>query len=234
MDLAIYHDYLPQKPYYQNVKGCTFVDLPHGFYSMPSPDLKTFELMSQFEAPGKTILAILGNIRREKNYHLAIEALVQLPNHLLVIAGSAANARVNIQQYKDLAKTLHVEDRVMWIEKFLTEAEMAAIIESVDVVLLNYATSFTSQSGILNVVAPFRKELIVSDGPSSLASILKRFKVGELVEPESVSSLVEGLRKLEREEVEVRQNWEEYLNYASWENHVNKAIAAMKAKTTKL
>jgi len=28
--------------------------------------------------------------------------------------------------------------------------------------------------------------------------------------------------------VEIRQNWEEYLNYASWENHVSSALIAFK------
>lgn len=229
MDMAIYHDFLPEKPYYQAKILCKFIDLPHGFYSMPEADLLMVEKLACYGSPDKTMMAILGNIRPEKNYHLAIEALKALPNHLLVIAGCVANARVNLQTYKDLADNLKVSSRVIWIEKFMTEAEMAAVIESVDVVLLNYASSFTSQSGILNVVAPFRKELIVSDGPSSLSSILKRFKVGELVETESVQSLINGLKKLEAEELEVRQNWEDYLQYASWDNHVSKAIEAMKS-----
>jgi glycosyltransferase involved in cell wall biosynthesis len=222
--VAIYHDFLPDKPYYQGFKNCIFLDLPHGFYPLPKPDAELFQKLSSLEEEGKVIMAILGNIRPEKNYNLAIEALAQLPNHYLIIAGSTANGRVNLQTYRDLAKKLNVENRLVWIEKFLTEAEMSAIIEITDVILLNYAVSFTSQSGILNVVAPFRKELIVSNGPSSLASIIRRFKVGELVEPGSTQSLVYGLKKLLAEEVELRQNWEEYLAYASWENHVSKAI----------
>jgi glycosyltransferase involved in cell wall biosynthesis len=226
--VAIYHDFLPDKPYYQGFKNCIFLDLPHGFYPLPKPDAELFQKLSSLEEEGKVIMAILGNIRPEKNYNLAIEALAQLPNHYLIIAGSTANGRVNLQTYRDLAKNLNVENRLVWIEKFLTEAEMSAIIEITDVILLNYAVSFTSQSGILNVVAPFRKELIVSDGPSSLASIIRRFKVGELVQPGSTTSLVSGLEKLQEEEVELRQNWEDYLTYASWENHVSNAVACFK------
>jgi glycosyltransferase involved in cell wall biosynthesis len=224
MDVAVFHDFLPDKIYYHNLPECTFLDLPHGFYAMPEPDPDLLTELMKLESPERTILTIPGNIREEKNYDLAIEAISKLPQHILIIAGSASNARVDIQQYKNLSGKLGVADRVIWIEKFLTEAELSAVIDVCDVVVLNYAVSFTSQSGILNVVAPFRKELIVSDGPSSLASVLKKFKVGELVEPGSVDSLVEGLKRLSTEGAEVRNNWEEYLAYASWENHVSKAI----------
>jgi glycosyltransferase involved in cell wall biosynthesis len=224
MQVAIYHDFLPEKPYYQNKKNCLYLDLPHGFYPMPEPQESLFSQLSAYDAPGKTIMAILGNIREEKNYDLAIKALAELPDHYLIIAGKASNARVNVEAYKSLASSLKVSDRVLWIEKFLSEGEMSAVIEIADVVLLNYAVSFTSQSGILNVVAPFRKELIVSDGPSSLASIIRRFGVGELVQPGSLESLVFALKKLQTEELEMRQHWEEYLAYASWENHVKKAV----------
>lgn len=230
MDLAIYHDFLPDKPYYKSA-NCKFINLPHGSYSMPEADGTMLELINSQISSDSTLMAIIGNIRSEKNYDLAINALVQLPNHKLIIAGQVANARVDVEQYKVLAQNLKVNDRIIWIEKFLTESEMSAIIELVDVVLLNYATTFTSQSGILNIVAPFRKELIVSDGPSSLATLLRNFKIGELVEPQSISSLVNALKKLENKRLEVSQNWEDYLEYASWKNHVTKAILEM--KTTK-
>jgi glycosyltransferase involved in cell wall biosynthesis len=228
MDAAIYHDYLPDKSYYQGHSKCHFLDLPHGFYPMPEPDAQMFSLLSEKTSIANTVLTIPGNIRPEKNYDLAIRALAELPGHMLLVAGSASNVRIDTRPWKELALQLGVSERVVWVEKYLTEAELAAVIEIADVIVLNYAVSFTSQSGILNVVAPFRKELIVSDGPSSLASVLKKFHVGELVKPGSLSSLVAGLKKLADEEVEVRHQWEDYLKYASWENHVEKAIRCFK------
>jgi glycosyltransferase involved in cell wall biosynthesis len=223
MQVAIYHDFLPEKPYYQNKETCIYLDLPHGFYSMPGPDKKLLARLSPYHTEGGTLMAILGNIRQEKNYDLAIEALAHLPGHYLIIAGKASNTRVNVGAYKELASRLKVSDRIIWIERFLSGEELSAVIEAADVILLNYGASFTSQSGILNSVAPFRKELIVSDGPSSLASIIKRFGVGQLVQPGSVDSLVEGLKILENEAGEMQSRWDDYLAYASWENHVKKA-----------
>ncbi len=223
MQVAIYHDFLPDKPYYQKTGKCLYLDLPHGFYTLPEADKDLKKSLLYHKTTGKSLMAIPGNIRKEKNYHMAIEALVHLPEHILIVAGSTSNARVDVNAYKQLASKLKVADRVIWIERFLKEGELTAVIEAADVILLNYAVSFTSQSGILNIVAPFRKELIVSDGPSSLASIIRKFGIGELVEPGSMDSLVLALKKLQTETAELQHHWDEYLAYASWENHVKKA-----------
>lgn len=224
MDVAIYHDFLPEKSYYKANPACRYIELPHGYYRIPSPDLLLEKTIQNAFQKGIIKMAILGNIREEKNYHLAIEALKQLPNHSLIIAGSASNTRVNIQKFKKLSEDLGVKERILWIEKFLSESEMAAVIESSDVILLNYAPSFTSQSGILNLVAPFRKNMIVSDGPSSLAAAMRRFQLGELIVPQSLDSLIDGIKKLQAEEKELQEHWDSYLAYASWEKHVEKAI----------
>lgn len=231
VNVAIYHDFLPDKPYYSN-SCCQYLDLPHGFYQIPKPDKELEKKLRNIRSNEETFMAILGNIREEKNYHLAIAALPHLPNHHLLIAGSASNTRVNLNQYKNQARELGVENRIIWIEKFLTESEMAAVIECSDVILLNYAATFTSQSGILNLVAPFQKNLIVSNGQSSLASTMKKFQLGELVEPQSLDSLLHGLKKLHQEEKELKENWKEYLDYASWEKHVAKAVEIFKKVET--
>lgn len=232
MDFAFFHHSLPNKPYYQNNPRCRFMDIPHGFYPSPDPDMEMEKKLKQTGGLGKRMV-ILGNIREEKNYHLAIEALAHFPDYQLLIAGSASNTRVNLEQYKNQAEKLGVSNRVVWIEKFLSGSEMAAIIEQSDVVLLNYAPSFTSQSGILNLVAPYRKNLIVSDGPSSLASTMKRFHLGEIIEPQSVSALIKGLKNLETNQTELGKNWDDYLAFASWNHHVELAIDAFTSNDPK-
>lgn len=224
VDVAIYHDSLPQKPYYQQNTACRYVDLPHGFYEIPEPDVVLEAILKNKKPTNGLRWVILGNIREEKNYHLAIEALRHFPNHQLLIAGSSSNTRVNIDHYKQLIRDFSLEDRVLWIEKFLSEPEMAAIINQSDLILLNYAPSFTSQSGILNLAAPYRKQLIVSNGPSSLASTVKKFELGEIVEPQSLDSLIEGIRKIEKSGKQKNINWDIYLDYASWSEHVKLAL----------
>lgn len=225
MDVAIYHDSLPQKPYYQQNTACRYIDLPHGFYEIPEPDVD-LEAFLKINKPKEGLRwVILGNIREEKNYHLAIEALMHFPNHQLLIAGSSSNTRVNLDNYKQLIRKFGLETRVLWIEKFLSEPEMAAIIDQSDIILLNYAPSFTSQSGILNLAAPYKKQLIVSNGPSSLASTVNKFELGEIVEPQSLESLIVGIKKIEKSDQKRVINWNNYLDYASWSKHVELAIA---------
>lgn len=224
MNVAFYHNYLPDKPYYKNLPSCRFVDIPHGYYSLPKADENLVREIEGQKKPGLSLLGILGNIREEKNYDLAIEALVELPHFQLLIAGSAANARVQTEGYRKLAHRLEVADRIIWIERYLTEAELAACIAATDLIWLNYAPSFTSQSGILNIIAPFRKRLIASDGKSSLSVVIQKFGLGTLVEANNKASVVEKLSQNHETSEEQNPNWDNYLAYASWENHVKLAI----------
>ena len=233
MKLGLYHQHLPDKPYYSDPKT-TYIDVPHGLYPAPAPDVPLADLLTQLRKPSLQYAAILGNIRAEKNYQLAIEALAQLPTLGLLIAGKASHQGVDVEAYKAQALAAGVADRIIWVERFLTEAEMAAVIDAADIILLYYARSFTSQSGILNTVAPMRKRLIASDGESSLALTLRRFGVGILAEPDSTVALTEALQSILENPQAPTQAWQDYLAYASWHNHVDIVVRAAAAANKSL
>lgn len=216
--LAFYHHYLPEKPYYRANPECRFVDLPHGIFQLPAPDQHLQQQVQEMNKEKLQILSIPGNIRQEKNYHLAIEALQQLPDCALLIAGAAANARVDVDAYRRLAEQLGVENRVFWFENYLSPAGLAAVMASSEVVLLNYAGSFTSQSGIFNVAIPFKKPLVVSSGKSGMAGIMEQYRLGTMTAGGDVSHLVTAIREALSGEIS-EQNWENYLQIASWENN---------------
>lgn len=216
--LAFYHHYLPEKSYYDDKTQCRFVDLPHGIFLLPEPDLQLQQQIREMKKENLQILSIPGNIRHEKNYHLAIEALKELPGCGLLIAGAAANARVEVDAYRRLAGQLGVSSRVFWIEKYLSPAGLAAVMASCDVILLNYAGSFTSQSGIFNVAIPYKKPLVVSSGKSGMAGIMEQYQLGTMTAGGEVSHLVTAIRGALSGEIN-KQNWENYLQIASWENN---------------
>ncbi len=217
MDIGLYHEILPNKTYYQNAHT-KFVNIPHGvFKPLRSKDSFSNEIRNLI-GDGCNSMSILGNIREEKNYHLAIESLTRFPSMKLIIAGNPANQNVNISFYKDLAFNLNVSERVIWIERFLTDSEMASLIQLSDIILLNYAKSFKSQSGILNLVAPFKKRTIVSMGESGLCNVVKEYALGTLVAPDDLDSLIEGIDISLNSNHD--KNWQLYLDFASWKNHV--------------
>ena len=222
-DRAFYHAYLPVKDYYRDCGGCIFTDLPHGVFYFPPPDAAFSQKIRNSNPDGLTILSIPGNIRPEKNYHIAIGALPMLPDCMLLIAGAASNARVDVQSYYKLAEELGVSRRVIWLNGYLSREELSSVIAESDIILLNYADSFTSQSGIFNLTIPFRKPVITSSGKSGMTQVLEKFGLGIRVQEPGAASLAQAVQK-SRESTDNEKRWEEYQNYASWENTV-KVIA---------
>ena len=225
MCLALYHEHLPLKSYYQPNGKTQYIKVPHGYYPKKNVDEVLFKELLSAKGDFKYV-GIIGNIRSEKNYALAIQALIRLKDAKLVIAGSPANSSVDIKALGDFAKQSGVHERVIWVIKYLSENEMAAVIESVDVVLLNYKQSFTSQSGILNLIAPYKKKIVASHTESSLTRVMERFKLGFLVNPDDLDDLVDQLSEMLSRDSS--GNWDNYLKYASWENHVNIVINNLK------
>jgi glycosyltransferase involved in cell wall biosynthesis len=226
MDLGLYHETLPNKKYYEKSQRTSYLSIPHGLYPKADNDDVVLSLLENLKAD-YTYLAILGNIREEKNYHLAIEALTLLPHYKLIIAGSPSNSSVLVDVFKQKIRQLGLEEKVIWIDKFLSDNELSSVICASDIILLNYARTFTSQSGVINLIAPYYKKFIYSNVPSGLSSIAKQFKLGLMVEPDNKDSLVQGIETINEMEVD-RSAWDNYSAYASWENHVNYVLANIK------
>lgn len=228
MHLGLYHDFLPEKPYYAKNNRTQYLDVPHGLYPAADADLPMQHNLKQHLDPKLKWMTILGNIRPEKNYELAIEALQNFPGLGLLIAGQPSHQGVDLDAYRKLASELGVSDRIFWLEKYLTDAEMSAVIAHADFLLLYYASSFSSQSGVLNTAAPFRKTIIASDGESSLAATLRRFSIGVLAPPDNLEELCKAIARVLEGYGPDLADWGNYLEYASWENHAAKVIRAAK------
>lgn len=219
MDWAFYHESLPDRLYYST--GSTkYLSLPHGVYDLPAADKELFTALAA-KKNEKQIMLILGAIRSEKNYLLAISLLPKFPELQLLIAGKPANSNETIGELRNLTLKLGVDNRVTIIDRFLSYAEISACIEVSEIIWLNYAKSFQSQSAVLNTIAPYQKKFLVSEGDSSMASLCQKFKVGKLVVPDDRHSAIEGLQELL---MESNQDWSHYLSYASWERQVDLVI----------
>ena len=222
MDMALYHEVLPDKPYYR--KDIPRINIPHGLYEYAAYDEKLFSsLLSQKD--GRRMMGIIGNIRDEKNYSLVIECLHDLPDAVLLIAGNSASSSVPIELYKEQIRKLNVQQQVIWIEKRLSDQEMQAVIQACDLVLLYYKHSFTSQSGLLNLIAPHKKKLIVSDSKSALTEVVRKFKLGTIV-PINKKYFTDAVAHALLEEPADKsiRAWQSYLDYASWDNQVRIVI----------
>lgn len=220
MKVGYYHGFLPQKGYYSH-PGTSYVSIVHGVFDRHTADAECYKRLAQKKG-GQQLLSIVGNIREEKNYRLVIESLTYLPEIKLLIAGAPANSSVNIQELKDLAGTLGVEDRIIWEIKFLSDQELAACIEISDVLVLYYQQQFKSQSGILNLIAPYQKKFVYSDTESGLANVCKEYEIGIPCSPDSISAFVRCIQSLNSKDVGTKTHkWEKYLKKADWTSIYN-------------
>lgn len=228
-NIAFFHDTLPAKPYYKKGTLIKYICIPHGIYPPKPTNQKFIQWLKQLK--GSFIYAsIPGNIRPEKNYEIAIRMLSCCQNIKLIIAGKPANSSVQTARYKQLAVKLKVENRIIWIERFLSDSELASVITISDIILLNYARSFKSQSGILHLIAPYKKKVIVADGENSLAKTVRMYNIGELVESNNLDSLVNGMKKIINSQKNFPINWDNYLKQASWNTNVEIIIRSLKTK----
>ncbi len=216
MDFILYHDFLPDLSYYRGFTGIK-KSVPHGLYHMPAPDRILLDRINKWKGDGY-LVGILGNIREEKNYALAIEALAVDQRLKLLIAGQPANTAVPLREFRKSAEDLAVSDRVFWHIGYLTEAELSAAVEAVDLPLLYYRKTFTSQSGILNILAARRKNVLISRTESAMSRLAEKYGFGTLVKADDPHALAQGIARA-REKRDYDKSWEQYLAHADWSRH---------------
>jgi len=225
---AFYHDYLPDKEYYRKTRAKYF-SVPHGIYKKAEPDQTLLNQLQSFKSPKTFFFSMIGNIRHEKNYHLLIQSLTKFENIKLIIAGLASNSSVNINEFKIEAKKLNVENKIIWIEKYLSPHEISSIISLSDIIVLYYAKTFTSQSAILSQIAEFKKPVLASDTLSSMSQTVKKYGLGELADADSLDALVKTIDLMLHNDLAIYQNgWDNYLEIATWQNHIEIAVNAFK------
>ncbi len=224
MDVAMYHGFLPDRSYYNS--QALKVKVPHGIYPPGSYD-NEFAAELKSAASGRSLLGVIGNIRREKSYDLIINSLPELQSFQLLVAGARSNSSVETADYLELIRQHNLNERVTWKERYLTDGEMNAAIDTCDIIILYYNASFVSQSGILNKIAPYRKKVIVSANSSSLNQTVVEFGLGMVVPQNNVAALAEGIRKLMlTDQEQINKGWERYIATASWERNVVLTLSA--------
>jgi len=226
MDLAFYHETLPDLCYYKNpCNRIKYAKIPHGIYPASPADSATEEYIRSIKSKGLKVVSITGNIRAEKNYKLAIKAVTKIPDIALLIAGTTVTSTEDVNEYKKFAESCGVEDRVFFLVKYLNGNEISSIFKNSDIVLLYYSQTFKSQSGILNSLSPFRPKLIVSKTESGMAYSASKYKLAVMVEPDNLDALVDAIKNYPTDNPYV-DNWTAFSEYSSWNNNVRIQLSA--------
>lgn len=222
MDWGIYHEVLPQKWYYNN--KVQYFSVPHGLYDATQEEDPELNLQLKALKRNYTNCAIIGNIREEKNYEAAIAALKMCDTVHLIIAGKAAHSGYTEAHLQAYAKQHGVLEKITWLTKYLSDEELNSVLKHTDVLLLNYASSFKSQSGVLNLAATFTPSLLVSKTDSALYHSCKTFNLAEFIMADSPEALQEKFIDWDKNGVSFEADWYTYKAYASWDQNIKIAL----------
>ena len=214
LDFVLVHDRLPEpSPVPSRVR---VVQVPVGVYEISGRTVNIRETQQSWGVKdGQKVFLAFGYVRDGKNLDLVVRALAQIPEAFLVVAGSVASTKDKpFDYYRKLAAQLGMIDRCHFAEGFVADDELGKYFAGADFVLLTYAASFHSQSGVLNIAARARKPVLASASPSPLMESVRKFNLGVVVEPDSPGAVINGMKQLLSAPPSPR--WEDYEAAASW------------------
>lgn len=197
------------------------VSIPHGneaiFEELRDPALDEAALRRELGlAPDEPVLLLLGTLSRYKGIDLLLKAFARVaPRARLVLAGFPA-ADFDLPSHQALARELGIEDRVLWVPRYVESDEIAAWMGLAAVAVFPYREVF--QSGALALAQTFGVPVVASSvgampeavggsgllvppgDPDALAAAL----LSVLEDPDLARKLGERARKDARE----RFSWE--------------------------
>lgn len=207
--------------------------IPHGPYPFPAADESSEQVRLRLGIPQSArVFLSFGHLRNGKNLNLILEAMREIPDAWLLVAGSeAGSGHTTSAEYQAMAEGLGVEARCRWVIGFASEPQVAGYFTAADFALLTYQATFRSASGVLNVAVHFRKLVLASCGESNLASSVERYQLGVRVPADETPGIVEGMRKLL--EGGPRARWEDYERENSWQRNAELVTEAFEISAEK-
>lgn len=142
--------------------------------------------------PDNRYFLFFGLIRAYKGLDWLLEAFAQsgLKNngYKLIIAGEFYTDGMS---YHEQAKSLSIEDGLIWRSEFIPDSEVRYYFGAADLIVQPYKTA--TQSGVTQIAYHFEKPMLVTR-VGGLAEIVPHGKVGYSVEPE-VPAIAEALKE---------------------------------------
>ena len=137
-------------------------------------------------------LLFFGVIRPTKGLHVLLQAMHELPECRLTIAGDFKEASYKIRILAEIARL--PRGQVTLIDRFVDDDEIAGIFAPAGMLVLPY-TFFFAQSGVLHLAINFGLPVVASDvgGPGES---IRAWGAGTCVAPNDPKALAEGIRQM--------------------------------------
>lgn len=210
------------------------VEVPHGIFPIAQSAPPATCLRVTLGIPASATVALsFGYVVDRKNLGLVIEALQQMPNLHVIVAGRRGSAHDRSPaSYVTQAESLGVSDRCHFVDRFIGDGELDDFFRAADFLLMTYTGAFVSQSGVLHVAANWNLPVLASGGPGPLVDTVRQFGLGRVVDPDSLEALVRGMQQMISEPPDGRAGraaWKLFRENASWKRNVDLLLAAVES-----
>ena len=137
---------------------------------------------------GDRVLLFFGLIRPYKGLADLIEAAEMMGTEIkLLIVGECYSGCRELEQRLENSS---LEERVVWVDEFVPDTEVARFFRAADLVVLPYRHS--TQSAVAQTALAFRKPLVLTE-TGGLSEVVDEGSTGFLVPPEDPAALAEGI-----------------------------------------
>jgi len=184
---------------------------PHGItdalHALPDAAAAT-----QTGGPGR--LLFFGVIRPNKGLHVLLQAMRELPDFRLTIAGEFKEASYRRKIRKHIAQL--PEGQIRLIDRFVDDAEIPELFARSGLVVLPY-TFFHAQSGVLMLALKYGIPVVASD-LGGIGETVRAMRIGECVAPDDPKALAGAIRRMTQPHAygEAKAALEEARSKLSW------------------
>jgi glycosyltransferase involved in cell wall biosynthesis len=177
------------------------------------------QAQTNLKLSGPTLL-LVGNLVELKGHHLVIEAMKELPDYQLLIAGDG----VEMQPLKKLANDLVVAERVTFLGAISHQA-LVEVYNAADILVLA-----SSREGWPNVLleAMACGTPVIATQVSGTPEIVTSANAGVLIEERSAQAIVTAVRAMQKH-MPLRQDTRLYAENYSWDATVQGIAGLFKA-----
>ena len=168
---SVIKDLLKLKP------GAFFRKHPHPNYEHFGDKINKIKAREILNIPeDKKVILFFGLIRKYKGLDLLIKSIGELPDDYFLL--SAGEVYGDEKEYLDLIKSTGIENRVMFINRYISDNEVAPYFSAADVCVLPYRSA--TQSGIIGVAYHFGLPVITTD-VGGLKEVIEPFGTGTVI-----------------------------------------------------
>ena len=141
------------------------VSIPHGneaiFEELRDPSLDEAGLRRELGlAPDEPVLLLLGTLSRYKGIDLLLRAFTRVAAPARLVLAGFPDADFDLAEHQALARELGIEDRVLWVPRYVESDEVAAWMGLASVAVFPYREVF--QSGALALAQTFGVPVVAS------------------------------------------------------------------------